>query len=183
MRSSEPSDSMLASLFAELLDRLERQANELAQFRALTAEAESLRMERELSELRTRLAALELEPPQPPEPQRTSANARTPRPSAESALEGLWLPPAVPRPGSRHQHPSVPPRPAPGGEATGNRGSGRSVVWRVPVLLLEACFIAGVAAIAWISELPPPLVVLSVALAWLIAAASEGIRWRLRSRR
>jgi hypothetical protein len=180
--SPAASESMLASLFAELLDRLERQANELAQFRALTAEAESLRMDRELSELRSRLAALEVEPPQAPAAPRARVETRPPRPSAESALEGLWLPPAVPRPVSPHQRLAVPPRAAPGGEAKAAPGSVRSPLWRVPVLLLEAAFIAAVAVIAWLAELPAPFVVASVGAAWLIAATTEGLRWRRRSR-
>ncbi|MDQ4019682.1 MAG: helix-turn-helix domain-containing protein, partial [Actinomycetota bacterium] len=56
------SETALVLLIRDLMERVERQANELAQFRALTVQAESLRAERELAELRARLAHLENRP-------------------------------------------------------------------------------------------------------------------------
>ena len=48
----------------ELLDRLERQSAEVAQLKALTVEAESLRLTNELADLRVRIAELEHDEPQ-----------------------------------------------------------------------------------------------------------------------
>jgi excisionase family DNA binding protein len=59
-------EDMLAALFREVLDRFERQSQEIAQYRALTVQAESLRLTNELADLRVRLAELERQPQQPP---------------------------------------------------------------------------------------------------------------------
>src|SRR5262245_11994383 len=66
------SEDMLATLFREVLDRFERQSQEIAQYRALTVQAESLRLTNELADLRVRLAELERSPQQPAEPEQTS---------------------------------------------------------------------------------------------------------------
>ena len=58
------SEEMLAGLFREVLDRFERQSQEIAQYRALTVQAESLRLTNELGDLRVRLAELERQPQQ-----------------------------------------------------------------------------------------------------------------------
>jgi excisionase family DNA binding protein len=167
--SEEGPEAMLASLFAELLDRLERQASEITRFRALTVQAESLSMEREISELRSRLLELETNP---------SPAARIGRAEPTSALGSLWLPPAATRPAAPQRNVAArPPGRAPG-EAARPSGPRRSFTWRIPALLLEAAFIGAVAVLASVSELSTPLVIVSVGLAWIIAATIEWLRWR-----
>ena len=179
---------MLASLMRELLDRLERQNTELASYRAITAQAESLHLEREVNELRARLLALEGRPaapaeaihlppqaaqtapplvPQPPYPQPPA------RPERQQPDHPLWLPPsaahgpAAPAQPPQHHRPAyAPPRATP--------------VGRVLLFVLEAAFIVAVAVAAWLSDLEPPVIVGSVGLAWLLVAVLEWIRWSAR---
>ena len=101
--------SLLEVLVRELIDRVQRQAGEVAHYRALTAEAETSRLQREVADLRVRLSVLEVG---------NSQRALEPGPSAEAPLsldgatehaesspdpesrgDRLWLPPGPPRPG------------------------------------------------------------------------------------
>jgi hypothetical protein len=175
--------SLLEVLVRELLDRVQRQAGELAQYRALTAEAESLRLEREVADLRIRLSALEGGAPQralqsgPSEgPQLSSASpieqARRPSPVPFSD-DRLWLPPRavseqarlIPDMGSVLPGQST---------ATKLRGS-RS---RVLLLAAEMLFIGLAAVLAWLADLGPALAATAVGVAWLVAATFELVRWR-----
>src|SRR4029453_16431071 len=51
--------SLMVILARELMEVLQRQAGELARYRALTVEAESLQLEQEVADLRVRLSLLE----------------------------------------------------------------------------------------------------------------------------
>jgi hypothetical protein len=179
---------MLASLMRELLDRLERQNTELASYRAITAQAESLHLEREVNELRARLLALEGRPAAPATPAETihlppqvaqAAPPHTPSPpypqppaAPERQPDHLWLPPsaahapAPPAQPQQHRPAYAPPRATP--------------VGRVLLFVLEAAFIVAVAVAAWLSDLEPPVIVGSVGLAWLLVAVLEWIRWSAR---
>jgi hypothetical protein len=177
---------MLAALMRELLDRLERQGNEIASYRAITAQAESLHLEREVSELRARLLALEGRQPgsppgaadtihlppqqaQPPYPQPPAS----PQPHPEHPI---WLPPSA-----AHAPAAPPGPPGPSQPRQPVYGPARSSpVGRLLLFALEAGFIVAVAVAAWLSDLEPPVIVGSVALAWLLVALLEWIRWSAR---
>jgi hypothetical protein len=178
--------SLLEVLVRELLDRVQRQAGELAQYKALTAEAESLRLEREVADLRIRLRALEggatqqaLEPGHS-EGLRISSESsveQAQRPSPPPSPDHrLWLPPrAVPEQGgSGHEnmHTSLRARP----EASDARLS-RS---RILLLTAEMLFIGLAAFLAWLTDLGPALAATAVGVAWLLAATFELVRWRSR---
>ncbi len=120
-------EDMLATLFREVLDRFERQSQEIAQYRALTVQAESLRLTNELADLRVRLAELERQPQQDPQPpqaaqQQAAATDLGRRVSEltkqveELSNREIWLPPqaaAAPQPmASPMPMPPAPPRPA-----------------------------------------------------------------------
>jgi excisionase family DNA binding protein len=172
--------SLLEVLVRELLDRVQRQAGELAQYRAVTAEAATLRMEREVADLRLRLVALEGHgsgqtlalnpsdtPPSHPDP--PIEEAQRPRLSDE----GLWLPPRA-----------AAARASLGGETTGTslprppRVGRRVSRSRILVLVAEMLFIGLAALLAWLAGLGPVLAASAVAVAWLITAALELARWR-----
>lgn len=178
--------SLLAALVRELLDRVQQQAGELAQHRALTAEAESLRLQREVADLRARLSALEVGASQSalesgpraaalsfaaPE-ERSEARPR-PRPSDER----LWLPPSVsPRTEPAAARTSF--RPAPRtGQPSPRFGS------RALPLLGEMLFILAVATAAWRADVGPLLAAGAVGLAWVLASGVELVRWRSRRAR
>ena len=184
---------MLASLMRELLDRLERQNTELASYRAITAQAESLHLEREVNELRARLLALEGRPAAPTAPATPAETIHLPPQAAQAAPppvpqppyaqpaatperqadRPLWLPPSAAhapappaQPPQQHRPAYAPPRATP--------------VGRVLLFVLEAAFIVAVAVAAWLSDLEPPVIVGSVGLAWLLVAVLEWIRWSAR---
>lgn len=181
---------MLASLMRELLDRLERQNTELANYRAITAQAESLHLEREVNELRARLLALEGRPAAPATPAETihlppqaaqAASQPAPQPPyaqppatpERQADHPLWLPPSAahaPPPPAQHPQPH---RPA-------YAPARATPVGRVLLFVFEAAFIVVVAIAAWLSDLEPPVIVGSVGLAWLLVAVLEWIRWSAR---
>lgn len=193
--AGEPSspDVMLAALMRELLDRLERQGNEIASYRAITAQAESLHLEREVGELRARLLALEgrqpggppaptvrpdetmrltPQPPQPPYPQPPAS----PEPHGEHPI---WLP------SSAAQGSAAPPvqQPAPQQRQPVYGPARASLAGRIFLFALEAGFIVAVAVAAWLSDLEPAVIIGSVGLAWLLVAVLEWIRWSARSGR
>jgi excisionase family DNA binding protein len=188
---------MLASLMRELLDRLERQGNELANYRAITAQAESLHLEREVGELRARLLALEGlnaggPPPPAARPEETIRLAPTPPaqppyaqpPASPAGAEQhpghpIWLPPTA-------THPSAPqPAQAPAQQQHQPvyAASRPSLAGRLFLFALEAGFIVAVAIAAWLADLEPALIAGSVGAAWLLVALLELIRWTARSRR
>jgi hypothetical protein len=183
-----PTDvSVVASLMRELVDRLERQAGEIAQFRALTVQAESLRLERELVDLRTRLATLEGQgqtaelgqsPAAPSFP--TVPPAARPAASRQPAGQRIWLPPsAASMPAGQQQPPG---RTSPPAEASPGWQSPRTGLPRMFGFVLEAAFIVAVAAGAWQADLAPRYVVAAVAAAWLLVAVLEWYRWSDRRR-
>lgn len=183
---------MLAALMRELLDRLERQGNEIASYRAITAQAESLHLEREVSELRTRLLALEGRPPGAPAPRPEEtirlappapAQPQPPYAQPPASMEPhpdhpIWLPP------SAAHAPAAPPQaqpPAPQPRQQLYAPARSSLVGRVFLFALEAGFIVAVAVAAWLSDLEPAVKVGSIGLAWLLVALLEWIRWSARS--
>lgn len=186
--SHEVSDeqSVVAVLVRELVDVLQRQAGELAQHKALTAEAESLRLEREVAELRVRLSALEggearraLERGRADQAMLTTQmplEQADPRPG--SSGERLWLPPsaASARMGSGSTGETVAP-------ALANRAMSAGAEWRPPrfmPLALEIVFIGVVALLAWLANLGAVLGAAAVGVAWLVAATFELARWMRR---
>lgn len=170
--------SLLEVLVRELLDRVQRQAAELAHYRALTAEAASLRLEREVADLRIRLVALEgqgsdrplaLDPPATPEP---SAAAQAQRPPTRLSQQGLWLPPQA---ASALSGDETIDRPLPPRLSDGQLHVSRS---RMLILGAEMLFIGLSALLAWFAGLGPVLTATAVGVAWLLAAAFELVRWR-----
>jgi excisionase family DNA binding protein len=183
-------EDMLAALFREVLDRFERQSQEIAQYRALTVQAESLRLTNELADLRVRLAELERQP-QTPQPmhnpvQQAAASDLSRRVSEltkqveELSNREIWLPPQAatapvqraatpmppvpPQPQAAPAHPLHPPPPP--------RALRLSRTWR---FALEAAFIVAVAVIVWQAELPTPAIAVAMALAWTLVAVVEWV--------
>ncbi len=171
-------DQALGALLRELLERLERQAGEIAQFRAITAQAESLRWDNEVSELRVRLSALENE--RRPELEAGVAPSREDNPSlrpgarARVAHERIWLPPTAGDAEARLARVSDEPPgrgAAPGGGAL-PRDLGRRLMF-----VSEALLIVGVAVGAWLLDLPPVGIVAAVGAAWIVVAELEWLRY------
>jgi hypothetical protein len=172
--------SLLEVLVRELLDRVQRQAGELAHYRALTAEAATLRMEREVADLRLRLVALEghgseqplaLDPSDSPQP-----HTQPPIAEAQQAVlsdEGLWLPP---RTAAAHRAPLG--SETPGSPLPRARSVGRVSISRILIFVAEMLFIGLAALLAWLAGLGPVLAATVVGVAWVIAAAFELVRWR-----
>jgi excisionase family DNA binding protein len=179
-------EDVLVTLVRELLDRLERQSSEMAQLRALTVEAESLRLTNELAELRGRIAGLEGERPgtgaTPHTAEVSSRINELSRQVEELAARGIWLPPhARPQPGVQAdgrqfaqaatpvpmpvQTPSAP-QAAPA--ARPQRSGGR-----IARFLLEAVFLVGVALGAWQVGLSPLAIGTAMAVAWVVVAVVE----------
>ncbi len=185
---------MLAALMRELLDRLERQGNEIASYRAITAQAESLHLEREVSELRARLLALEglqagapaprpeetvrIAPPVPPQQLAQPPYAQPPASVTQHPDHPIWLPPSA-----AHAPAAPPPAqpPAPQPRQPLYSPPRASLVGRFFLFALEAGFIVAVAVAAWLSDLEPAVKVGSIGLAWLLVALLEWIRWSARS--
>jgi excisionase family DNA binding protein len=172
------SETALVGLVRELLERLERQANELAQFRALTVQAESLRAGREVDELRARLASLEnrsREAEHHLAPAETIGRGPGPIPGGRASRSTpIWLPPSAAAPpagtAAASARPPMAERPPTTPAATGwNR-------WWL-VFLVEAAFIAGVAVLAASAQLRPLAVVGVVGLAWALVAVADGLAW------
>jgi len=183
-------EDMLATLFREVLDRFERQSQEIAQYRALTVQAESLRLTNELADLRVRLAELERQPqqqqpqhPQPTQAQQQMASDLGRRVSEltkqveELSNREIWLPPqaaaAAPQPGAATPMPSAQPRPAPVAPPQPPARSFR--LGRTKRFALEAAFIVAVAVIVWQAALPTPAIAVAMALAWTLVAVVEWV--------
>jgi excisionase family DNA binding protein len=174
--------SLLEVLVRELVDRVQRQAGELAQYKALTAEAESLRLQGELADLRLRLSALEgggtpraLQPGPREDPQSPAPAEQTQRPFPPAPSDDrLWLPP---RAASEHRRLGPPDMGAPlprTATSTDSRLSGS----RILLLIAEILFIGLVAFLAWLADFGPVLAATAVGAAWLLAATFELVRWR-----
>ena len=174
-------DTALVSLVRELMDRVERQAQEIAQFRALTVQAESLRADRELVELRTRLAALEGRSAESahtsPAPELARPGAPSTPPSPRVARSSpIWLPPsAAPAPPAA----AAPRRPLP--DAPPARSAGRSPAQWV-ILALEVALVVLAAVVAGLAGLRPIGIIGVTVLAWAVVAAAEAIAWHRRGR-
>lgn len=177
-------EAMLAALMRELLDRLERQGNEIASYRAITAQAESLHLEREVGELRARLLALEGQhgggaSPGSPAPRIDDTIRVAPQPQPPAgAGNPIWIPPSAAN--APVQQPAAQPPAPPQPQYAPPRAS---LVGRLFLFLLEAGFIVAVAVAAWLSDLEPAVIVGTVGVAWLLVALLEWIRWSTRSTR
>lgn len=185
----ERPEDMLTTLFREVLDRFERQSQEIAQYRALTVQAESLRLTNELAELRVRLAELEGRP-HAQEPQAAPAVGDLGRRVSELSQQveelskrEIWLPPqAAP---AQHAAPAAAPHPMPPAGATPAPGQAaartaapapaprRARFGRTKRFVVEAAFIVAVAVIVWQAELPVPAIAVAMALAWTLVAVVE----------
>jgi hypothetical protein len=179
---ADSEQSLLEVLVRELVDRVQRQAGELAQYKALTAEAESLQLQRELADLRLRLSALEgrgtqrvLQPGPPEDPQSPAPAEQTQRPfSPAPSDDRLWLPP---RAASEHRRLGSPDMGA-SLPATATSTDSRVSGSRILLLTAEVLFIGLVAFLAWLADFGPVLAATAVGAAWLLAATFELVRWR-----
>jgi excisionase family DNA binding protein len=176
---------MLAALFREVLDRFERQSQEIAQYRALTVQAESLRLSNELAELRVRLAELERGPAQPPVHASSPVTDLGRRVSElskqveELSNREIWVPPraatrAAPEapgysPLATHQ-PRAAPQPSPSSQASGRR---RSRPGRTARFVAEAAIIVAVAVVVWRAQLSTPAIAVAMGVTWTFVAAVE----------
>ena len=181
---------MLAALFREVLDRFERQSQEIAQYRALTVQAESLRLTNELAELRVRLAELERQPetPEPSHQQAQQAAAgdlghrvsELTKQVEELSNREIWLPPhAATAPAQRLATPMPPvhlqPQAAPAEPLSQPPPPRRFRLSRTTRFVLEAGFIVAVALIVWRATLPIPAIAVAMALAWTLVAVVEWV--------
>jgi excisionase family DNA binding protein len=180
----------LAAVVRELFDRFERQAVELANFRALTAQAESLRVTSEIADLRARLAQLEtqrrpmeLAPGRPAEAASQPGAERTQR--APSPKQELWLPAgaqagAQPRPTHPQDQAQLE------GEIARLQSHLAALeaqrpprrIGRATRLALEAAFVIGVAVAVWFADLGTPAIFAFMAAAWIVVAVVESVSWR-----
>lgn len=186
----ERPEEMLTSLFREVLDRFERQSQEIAQYRALTVQAESLRLTNELADLRVRLAELEGRP-QAPEQQAGSQAGQAAgdlsrrvseltKQVEELSKREIWLPPhAQPA----HQSSAAYPMPAAPRQPATAQPAARQMAPPAPVrpsrfsrtkrFVVEAAFIVAVAVIVWQAQLPVAAIAVAMALAWTLVAVVE----------
>ena len=183
----------LAAVLRELFDRFERQATELANLRALTVHAESLRMTSELADLRARIADLETQRrpkellarhPAEPVPPASSTPQRSP--SSPPPTQELWLPAGTRSPAQ--------PRAARGvqdqaqleseiarlrthlGHLEAHRPPRR--IGRATRLVFEAVFLAVVAVGVWYAQLGTGAIFALMAVAWIVVAVIEWVSWR-----
>jgi hypothetical protein len=176
--------SLMVILARELMEVLQRQAGELARYRALTVEAESLQLEREVADLRVRLSLLEggateraLERGSYSEevapPQRRSVE-RTERPRGAASSEGgLWLPPTA----ASSPKGLTPDAVAATWSTQASAAESRTRRSRVLSLAAEILFIGLVALLAWRASVGPAIAIAAVGVAWLVAATFELVRW------
>jgi excisionase family DNA binding protein len=186
-------EEMLAGLFREVLDRFERQSQEIAQYRALTVQAESLRLTNELADLRVRLAELERQPQQPPQPAQMAQQqaqhaaavdlgrrvSELSKQVEELSNREIWLPPQA----SPTAHPSPMPMPpaqprpaAPPQPARQPAPPHRTFrISRTVRFILEAAFIIAVAVVVWRAALPTPGIAVAMGIAWTLVAIVEWV--------
>jgi excisionase family DNA binding protein len=184
----ERPEDMLTSLFREVLDRFERQSQEIAQYRALTVQAESLRLTNELADLRVRLAELEGRPQaqeQPDGSQTAQAAGDLGRRVSdltkqveELSKREIWLPPHAQAAHQSAAHPMPaayrPATPQPAVRSTTAPAPARPARFgRTKRFLVEAAFIVAVAVIVWQAELPVAAIAVAMALAWTLVAVVE----------
>ena len=177
------SEDMLAALFREVLDRFERQSQEIAQFRALTVQAESLRLTNELADLRVRIAELERQPEQPgqsPQAQQVVGDLGRRMTELSQQVEELskreiWLPHQAAAQPTPRPAPRTAPRPAPAGQAARPAAPARRAprLSRTTRFAFEAAFIVAVAVIAWQAELSIPAIAVAMGIAWTLVAVTE----------
>ena len=191
-------EDMLAALFREVLDRFERQSQEIAQYRALTVQAESLRLTNELADLRVRLAELERQPQRPEAAPQQAAQQAAQQHAAASDLgrrvseltkqveelsnREIWLPPQAAAPQSPHApHAAVPMPPAQPRAAAPPQSAPQPLprrtfrLSRTMRFALEAAFIVAVALVVWRADLPIPAIAVAMALAWTLVAVIEWV--------
>jgi hypothetical protein len=181
-------EELLVALVRELLDRVERQAGEMAQMRALTVQAESLRLTNELADLRVRMAELERERPDasPPPPPADFGRriSELSKQVEELAQREIWLPPHAETRHSTagaHPRPTAPASPASPQAAAAAPAQARAVSRRPGRTLrfvLEAAFIVAVAVGAWQADLTGPAIAGTMGAAWLIVAVLEALSFR-----
>ncbi|HSE81640.1 MAG TPA: helix-turn-helix domain-containing protein [Gaiellaceae bacterium] len=189
------SEEMLAALFREVLDRFERQSQEIAQYRALTVQAESLRLTNELAELRVRLAELERQPQEPVAASQAAQQAaqhaaatdlgrrvsELTKQVEELSNREIWLPPqaatAPPaNPGGAVPMPPIQPRPAAPVQPVRQPAQPRIFHFsRTKRFALEVAFIVAVAVVVWQAKLPTPAIAVAMALAWTLVAVVEWV--------
>jgi len=187
-------EDMLAALFREVLDRFERQSQEIAQYRALTVQAESLRLTNELAELRVRLAELERQPHQQAQPTQATSQQQAQHAAAvdlghrvseltkrveELSNREIWLPPqasAVPHPTPMPMPPAHP-RPAAVPQTVRPPAPAHRTfrISRTVRFVLEATFIVAVALVVWRAELPTPAIAVAMGIAWTLVAVVEWV--------
>jgi excisionase family DNA binding protein len=185
----ERPEDTLTSLFREVLDRFERQSQEIAQYRALTVQAESLRLTNELAELRVRLAELEGRPQAQEQSDGSQAAqaagdlgrrvSELTKQVEELSKREIWLPPHA-QPSHRssaHPMPAAtrpPATPHPAARSAAAPAPTRPARFsRTKRFLVEAAFIVAVAVIVWQAELPVAAIAVAMALAWTLVAVVE----------
>jgi excisionase family DNA binding protein len=184
----ERPEDTLTSLFREVLDRFERQSQEIAQYRALTVQAESLRLTNELADLRVRLAELEGRPQPREQPDASQAAqaagdlgrrvSELTKQVEELSKREIWLPPhAQTAHQGAHPMPAAtrpPATPQPAARSTAAPALARPARFsRTKRFLVEAAFIVAVAVIVWQAELPVAAIAVAMALAWTLVAVVE----------
>jgi excisionase family DNA binding protein len=187
-------EDMLATLFREVLDRFERQSQEIAQYRALTVQAESLRLTNELADLRVRLAELERQPQQPAQPAQAPPQQQAQQAAAvdlgrrvseltkqveELSNREIWLPPQA-APTAHHAAMPMPPaQPRPAAPPQAVRQPAPSPrtfhISRTVRFVLEAAFIVAVALVVWQAALPTPAIAVAMGVAWTLVAVVEWV--------
>jgi excisionase family DNA binding protein len=187
----------LTALVRELVDRLERQAGEIASFRAISAHAESLRLASDLAELRARISQLEGQP-RPKELTRTAGEPPAGEPARPTAEPGRMAHEPMRRGAVRGEEPLwLPPgadsaRDARRAEAKGQAQleremtlaerrsplAERRLLRRSARLVAEVLFLVAVAAGVWVAELELAVILGVMAFAWVVVAAAEWMSWR-----
>jgi excisionase family DNA binding protein len=183
----------LTALVRELVDRLERQAGEIASFRAISAHAESLRLVTDLAELRARISQLEGQP-RPKELTRRAGEPPAGEPGslahapmhrgAARGEEPLWLPPGADSARDMRRAPAKTQAQLEHEAALAGRLSPlaetaeRRLLRRSARLGAEVLFLVAVAAGVWVAELELSVILGVMAFAWVVVAAAEWMSWR-----
>lgn len=190
----------LTALVRELVDRLERQAGEIASFRAISAHAESLRLVTDLAELRARISQLEGQP-RPKELTRTAGEPPGGEPARQTGEPGqlaheqmhrgaalgedpLWLPPGADSARDVRRAPAKTQAQLEHEAALAARRSPlaktaeRRLLRRSARLAAEVLFLVAVAAGVWVAELELSVILGVMAFAWVVVAAAEWMSWR-----
>jgi Helix-turn-helix domain len=188
VRYDDPGQT-LAAVLRELFDRFERQATELANLRALTVHAESLRTTSEIADLRARIADLETQRRPKELVARNPAEPLSPAPEREPSSppprQELWLPT-----GTRS---TTQPSAARGVQEQGLESEIARLrthlahleahrpprrIGRATRLVIEAVFLAVVAVGVWYAQLSTGAIFALMAVAWIVVAVIEWVSWR-----